>query len=225
VRDIVISAATAFCLAACGSGANSSSGSSSGWSSAGTRNPGSGASGSSGSGTATSGSGESGTATSGNAQSGSSSGAASAGSSATSGASTSGAASSGTATSGGAIDGGGGTDASHDAPLACFQDGGALVPTAKICYTDGECTVLVVHTCCGADLAIGLSKVVPQYAACYPQAGPNSCGRLGCAKFLGTLTEDDQVGTSEPVAQCVSGAQYGQCMTRHGPLDSGVDGG
>jgi hypothetical protein len=222
MRAIVLSAATAFCLAACGSG----NGSSSVGSSAGTSNTGSGASGSSASGTASGGSGGSGTSTSGYAQSGSSSGSATTGSGATSGASSSGTgATSGTATSGGAIDGGGGTDASHDAPLACFQDGGALVPTAKICYTDGECTVLVVHTCCGADLAIGLSKVVPQYAACYPQAGPNSCGGLGCAKFLGTLTEDDQVGTSEPVAQCVSGAQYGQCMTRHGPLDSGVDGG
>jgi hypothetical protein len=132
---------------------------------------------------------------------------------------------SGTATSGGTVDGGT-TDASRDASLACFEDGGALVHQAKVCYAiDSECSVLVVHTCCGADLAIGLSKIEPQYAACYPQAGPNSCNGLGCAKFSGTRTEDSQLGTSDPMARCLVGAGGGQCMTQHAPLDSGVDGG
>jgi hypothetical protein len=158
----------------------------------------------------------SGTMTSGAPASGAASGSSASGSSG---------ATSGTASSGGTVDDGG-ADASHDAPVACFQDGGVLVRQAKVCYAvDSECAVLVVSTCCGANLAVGLSKIEPQYAACYPQAGPNSCRGLGCAKFLGTLTDDGQLGTSEPVARCVVGAGGGQCMTRHAPLDSGVGGG
>jgi hypothetical protein len=133
-----------------------------------------------------------------------------------------GTAASGTAASSGGADGGGAPDAS----LVCFQDGGALVHQAKACYAaDSECTVLIVTTCCGANLAVGLSKTQPQYAACFPQAGPNSCLGLGCAKFFGTLTDDGQPGTSEPVAHCVVGSGGGRCMTRHASLDSGAGGG
>jgi hypothetical protein len=130
-------------------------------------------------------------------------------------------ASSGGPGSSGSVDAG---SAPHDASLACFEDGGKIVRQAKVCYAvDSECTVLIVHTCCGADEAIGLSKIAPQYAACYPQAGPGSCGGLGCAKFLGTSTEDGQASSDPVVAHCVVAAGGGQCMTSHVPPDAGGD--
>jgi hypothetical protein len=99
------------------------------------------------------------------------------------------------------------------------------VRQAKLCYaSDSECTVLIVSSCCGADEAIGLGKISPQYAACYPQPGPNACMGLGCAKFPGTRTEDGQVSSAPAVARCVVAAGGGQCMTTHAALDSGVDG-
>ena len=110
------------------------------------------------------------------------------------------------------------SDASVDAPAVCFGDAGKLVRDGKVCYAvDSECTLLHVYTCCGPDLAIGLSTSRPQYAACYPQAiGAGSCGQLGCAKQLATVTEDGDstANGGTPVARCVVGAAGGQCMTQ-----------
>src|SRR6266508_4078305 len=87
------------------------------------------------------------------------------------------------------VTGGGGTtsadaasDSYVDAPARCFGDGGKLVAEAKPCSgSDSDCFVLRVDTCCGPDLALGISKSAPEYAFCYPQAiGAEACGGLGC---------------------------------------------
>jgi hypothetical protein len=100
------------------------------------------------------------------------------------------------------------------------------VPEGRACTSDSECFVLHVYTCCGPDLAVGLAKNAPQYAACYHQAiGPNACGGLGCAKQLATTTEDGNstADGGTPAVRCVASASGGQCTTQIAPPQGSLE--
>jgi hypothetical protein len=67
---------------------------------------------------------------------------------------------------------------------ACFDASGSLVPSAKRCAKNTDCTTLLIPTCCGSDEVVGISRT----AACSPPA--IDCSGLGCAKFVYPRAED-----------------------------------
>jgi hypothetical protein len=114
----------------------------------------------------------------------------------------------GTSASGGML-GAGGTWADGSTALSCADDGGlGLPPAARRCGQDADCTIAIAARCCGPDLALGLAKSESStYAGCLAPP-PGGCQGLGCAKYLGYLTDTGRatpvVGASENPIDFVS---------------------
>jgi hypothetical protein len=96
--------------------------------------------------------------------------------------------------------GGGNPDASPQ--VLCGNGSGAGLPaTARQCAQDGDCTIAIAPTCCGADHALGEAKSQSSaYAKCIALP-PGACNGLGCAKFLGYTTD---TGRTTPVGSTSS---------------------
>ena len=90
---------------------------------------------------------------------------------------------------GGAI-GTGGVTSDAGAGVACSDDGGVgFAAVARQCTQDSDCTILTAATCCGADNARGIAKTqASAYAGCFALP-PGVCSGLGCAEYLGYLTD------------------------------------
>lgn len=79
-------------------------------------------------------------------------------------------------------------DASVDTSF-CWGDAGRLVTSARACTQDTECAITVAPRCCGADGAVGILKSDQMaFASCFALP-PNACQGLGCAKFIGYMTD------------------------------------
>ena len=74
--------------------------------------------------------------------------------------------------------------------VACSDDGGvSFSAAARQCTQDSDCTIHLAAKCCGADEALGIAKAqADAYAACFALP-PGACNGLGCAKYLGYLTD------------------------------------
>jgi hypothetical protein len=116
---------------------------------------------------------------------------------------------SGGANASGGVPGAGGALVDGSMGVPCADDGGlGLPPAARRCTRDSDCTIAIASRCCGPDLALGLAKSESSaYAGCLaPPTG--GCQGLGCAKYLGYLTDTGRttpvVGTSEISVHCSS---------------------
>jgi hypothetical protein len=115
--------------------------------------------------------------------------------------------------------------------VACSDDGGVgFSAVARQCTQDSDCTILTAATCCGADSARGIAKAqASAYAGCFalPRGG---CGQLGCAKYLGYLTDTGKttpfLGTDAQPIDLVSVRCVGRLCTTDVvlPADAGQDG-
>ncbi len=130
---------------------------------------------------------------------------------------------------GGAI-GTGGVASDAGSGIACTDDGGVgLAAVARQCTQDSDCTILTLATCCGADSARGIAKAQANaYAGCFALPS-GACSGLGCAKYLGYLTDTGKTtpfeGTATQPIDLVSVGCLGHlCMTDVVvPADAGQD--
>jgi hypothetical protein len=102
--------------------------------------------------------------------------------------------------------GGGGTggaalkDASVDTSF-CWGDGGRLVATARACQHDGDCGIIVAPHCCGANGAVGILKnEQTTFASCFALP-PDACRGLGCASYLGYVTDSGKMTPFDPTVK------------------------
>jgi hypothetical protein len=92
------------------------------------------------------------------------------------------------------------TDAAGDKSF-CWDDGGRLVTTARACQEDGDCAILFAPSCCGADSAVGVVKSEQTaFASCFGLP-PNACQGLGCAKFVGYVTDTGKMTPYDATVQ------------------------
>ena len=115
--------------------------------------------------------------------------------------------------------------------VACSDDGGVgFSAVARQCTQDADCTILTAATCCGADSARGIAKAqASAYAGCFALP-PGGCGQLGCAKYLGYLTDTGKItpflGTDTQPIDLVSVRCVGHLCTTDvvvAPADAGQD--
>lgn len=115
--------------------------------------------------------------------------------------------------------------------VACSADGGvSFAAIARQCTQDSDCTIHIAAKCCGADEALGIAKAqVDAYAACFALP-PGACNGLGCAKYLGYLTDTGKttpfLGTATPPIDLVSVRCVGHLCTTDvvvAPTDAGQD--
>ena len=131
---------------------------------------------------------------------------------------------------GGAI-GTGGVASDAGSGIACTDDGGVgLAAVARQCTQDSDCTILTSATCCGADSARGIAKAQANaYAGCFALPS-GACSGLGCAKYLGYLTDTGKTtpfqGTGTQPIDLVSVGCLGHLCTTDvvPPADAGQDG-
>jgi hypothetical protein len=131
---------------------------------------------------------------------------------------------------GGAIETGGVTS-DAGAGVACSDDGGVgFAAVARQCTQDSDCTILTAATCCGADNARGIAKTqASAYAGCFALP-PGACSGLGCAEYLGYLTDTGKttpfLGTDTQPIDLVSVRCVGHLCTTDvvvPPTDVGQD--
>ena len=113
----------------------------------------------------------------------------------------------------------------HTSTVQCFTDAGALIPAAKACQADSDCTMLATEGCCGPSVILGIaSQELSIYSACYPP--PTNCPPAGCASEA--TTEDGELAPLGILGAEVSCDSVKGCTTRvqppdAGPADSGAD--
>jgi hypothetical protein len=110
-------------------------------------------------------------------------------------------------------------DGGMDAAVVCTADGGTGLPAAaRRCSSDADCTIAIVALCCGADQALGEAKsAADAYAACLALP-PGACAGLGCAKFLGYVTDTGRTtpsvaATEKPIDWVVVRCSNGLCTS------------
>jgi hypothetical protein len=102
----------------------------------------------------------------------------------------------GTGGSGGSPGTDGGNPDANPQVLCGDGSGAGLPAAARQCAQDGDCTIAITPTCCGADQALGEAKSQSSaYAKCIALPS-GACNGLGCAKFLGYITD---TGRTRPV--------------------------
>jgi hypothetical protein len=128
----------------------------------------------------------------------------------------------------GGTSGGAGVKADSGPTVACRDDGGrGLVAAARQCNMDSECQVAYDPTCCGPDVAFGISKTqVAAYASCVGLP-PGACQGLGCAKFLGYSVDTGAMTSfvtgGNPMSQVAVHCTNQLCTTSIIPPDAGKD--
>ena len=110
-------------------------------------------------------------------------------------------------------------DGGMDAAVVCTDDGGTGLPAvARRCSSDADCTIAIAARCCGADQALGEAKsATDAYAACLALP-PGACAGLGCAKFLGYVTDTGRTtpvvaATEKPIDWVVVRCSNGLCTS------------
>ena len=103
--------------------------------------------------------------------------------------------------------------ASYDASF-CWEDGGRLVTSARACEQDSDCAIIVASHCCGANGAIGILKSEQMaFASCFALP-PNACQGLGCASYIGYMTDTGKTTEYDPTVKNQLDLVTVQCIAK-----------